>query len=102
MTAWWDFNDFSGLVGDPFVVVVPEGDEVTLVLTDASLGAQPGGTSPDGTARQQFSLVFTGPPAPTLGQGTRELTHATLGTLALFLVPVGGGRDGLRYEAAFA
>lgn len=102
MTAWWDFDDFSGLVGEPFVVVLPDGDEVGLVLTDASLGAQTGGTAPDGTTRRQFSLVFTGPLEPDLGQGTRELAHAALGTLALFLVPVGSGSDGRRYEAAFA
>lgn len=102
MTVWWDFDDFSGLVGDPFVLVLPEGEEVPLVLTEATLGGQPGAATPDGTSRRQFSLVFTGPREFGLGQGTRELRHAGLGTVALFLVPIGSGSDGLRYEAAFA
>ncbi|MFB9763589.1 DUF6916 family protein [Nocardioides kongjuensis] len=102
MTAWLDFDDFSGLVGEPFSTVVEDGAEVTLTLAEATLGAELGGPGPDGTPRRQFSLVFAGPAQPALGQGTRELSHAGLGAVALFLVPVGGDAEGLRYQAVFA
>uniref|UniRef100_UPI0035B31888 DUF6916 family protein n=1 Tax=Nocardioides simplex TaxID=2045 RepID=UPI0035B31888 len=102
MTAWLDFEDFSGLVGERFTTVVGDDAEVLLTLTEAVLGAEPGGPGPDGTPRRQFSLVFAGPALPALGQGTRELSHAGLGVVALFLVPVGGDADGIRYQAAFA
>nr|WP_141007016.1 hypothetical protein [Nocardioides humi] len=61
MTAWFDVEDFSGLVGDPFEVALPDGGALTLVLREASTTGVPGGTGPDGTPRDQFSLVFTGP-----------------------------------------
>ena len=50
---------------------------------------------------EQFSLIFRGPMTPVLPQGIRELEHATLGTMRLFLVPVGPDESGMRYEAVF-
>jgi hypothetical protein len=47
--------------------------------------------------RQPFSLVFAGPATPTLPQATRQLDHPTLGSLDIFLVPIGAGK----YEAVF-
>ncbi|GAA2158456.1 hypothetical protein FHX52_2407 [Humibacillus xanthopallidus] len=56
-----------------------------------------------GAHREQFSLVFTTDADTLLPQGIQELSHPTLGDLALFLVPIGPGADGQhRYEAAFA
>lgn len=102
MTAWWDFEDFSGRIGERFLLVLPDGGEMNLTLTAVTEGSQPGGAGPGGRARRQFSLVFTGPAQPGLDQGTRELRHEGLGTVALFLVPIGDGPGGRRYEAAFA
>jgi hypothetical protein len=48
-----------------------------------------------------FSLLFVGPETPYLGQGLRTLEHATLGTMDLFLVPVGKDARGVTYEAVF-
>jgi hypothetical protein len=50
----------------------------------------------------QFSVVFRGLMAPVLPQGTYHFTHAELGELDLFLVPIGPDSEGMRYEAAFA
>ena len=47
-----------------------------------------------GAPREPFSLIFTG---PAVAQGVYALEHPELGTLELFLVPVGPGR----LEAAF-
>jgi len=52
-------------------------------------------------AFETFSLLFVGPAEPALPQGTVELTHDTLGLLALFVVPVGRDATGMRYEAVF-
>ena len=55
-------------------------------------------------ADEQVTLVFVGPAAPALEQGTYRLTHDTLGVLELFLVPLGAASgaagDGMRYETA--
>ncbi len=101
-TAWFTYDDFADRVGEGFRVRVPEDQSLTLVLSEVSAGAQPGGTGPEGAARQQFSLLFHGPPTPQLSQGIWELDHDGMGELALFLVPLAPEGDGLRYEAAFA
>lgn len=104
MTArdWFTHDDFAGRIGEPFALSLPDGSVLELRLHGAGLATEAGGEGPDGTVRQQFSLVFTGPTESALGQATRELRHAELGELTLFLVPIGAGPDGIRYEAAFA
>lgn len=57
-------------------------------------------TAPDGV-RAPFSVVFSGPSEPVLPQGIHTVEHEQLGTLELFLVPIGPGEEGMRYEAVF-
>lgn len=51
--------------------------------------------------QEMFSLIFCGAKDEALSQGTYDLTHDTLGSVTLFLVPVGLDENGYRYEAAF-
>ena len=101
MTGWFDYDDFSGRVGETFVATAL-GDAatapVTLTLAGATQHETLGGPGPDGVQRRQFSLVFTGPADQPLAQSTYDLAHDDLGPIALFLVPIGAGR----YEASFA
>jgi len=98
---WLTCADFAGRVGDTFDMAA-DGAAVTPVeLVEATESSEPGGTGPDGQTRNQFSLVFLGPTSPHLPQATYLLTHAELGELALFLVPIGADSAGIRYEAAF-
>jgi hypothetical protein len=54
------------------------------------------------TPRQRmFSLVFRGPLDQPLEQGLHLMTHETMGTESLFLVPIAREADGFRYEAVF-
>ena len=98
---WLTHADFAGLRGDRFVLRVGEAATMELELVDTRESAQAGGRGPEGQERQQFALTFRGPAEPFLEQGIRDLEHPDLGTLGLFLVPV-GREDGVRYEAAFA
>ena len=99
---WLTCADFAGRVGDTFGIPVEGAAAIAIELDEATESTEPGGTGPDGQTRNQFSLVFRGPTSPLLPQGTYLLTHAELGELALFLVPIGSDSDGIRYEAAFA
>ena len=100
---WLTHDNFAGHVGEGFDATVGvEGPSVPMELIEATVGSQPGGPGPDGQERLQFSLVFRGPVAPVLAQSTYQVTHAELGELELFLVPIGPDAEGLRYEAAFA
>jgi tellurite resistance protein TehA-like permease len=51
--------------------------------------------------RLAFSLRFLGPAQPVLPQATYRLDNAAMGTLEIFLVPLGPGGGGMRYEAVF-
>ncbi|KAA1417776.1 hypothetical protein F0U44_15915 [Nocardioides humilatus] len=103
-TGWFTYDDFADRTGDEFVARAPEGDDtsVALTLAEATVQGVAGGTGPDGSTRQQFSLLFRGPAEAQLSQGLWLLEHATMGELALFLVPLGPDAEGPRYEAAFA
>jgi hypothetical protein len=48
-----------------------------------------------------FSLTFISPPGPFLAQAIYPLTHPSLGTFGLFLVPLGPKDGGNIYEAVF-
>ena len=53
--------------------------------------------------RVPFSLLFLGPQDIRLNQGTFQLHNAALGSVSLFLVPVGPDENGEPlYEAVFA
>lgn len=49
----------------------------------------------------RFSLMFRGPGQAVLPQATYTLEHAALGTLVIFLVPVGRDPQGVQYQAIF-
>ena len=51
---------------------------------------------------QPFSLVFRGPEDPTLPQQIYKMEHMTMGTLGIFLVPIGPDAHGMCYEAVFS
>lgn len=101
-TAWFTYDDFADRVGDEFRVRLPDEQGVTLVLSEATAGTEPGGTGPDGAQRQQFSLTFRCPSGHQLSQGIWELEHDVMGELAVFLVPIQPDAQGPRFEAAFS
>jgi hypothetical protein len=56
-----------------------------------------------GPRAEPFSVFFLGPRQPVLPQATYGLEHEAMGTLELFLVPVGPDpkAGGMLYEAVF-
>jgi hypothetical protein len=99
---WLTYDDFSGRVGERFEVPLGEAHALELLLAEAVESTQPGGRGPAGQERLQFSVLFRGPAAPVLQQGTYPLSHTELGALTLFLVPLGPDAEGMLYEAVFA
>jgi hypothetical protein len=99
---WLTYGDFAGRLGDSFDVTAGDAAGPSVELVEATESTEPGGKGPDGQTRMQFSLVFRGPTTPLLPQATYRLSHAELGELDLFLVPLGAESDGIRYAAAFA
>ncbi|MCB1814124.1 MAG: hypothetical protein KDK04_20750 [Candidatus Competibacteraceae bacterium] len=65
------------------------------LLEITGMGSKPG------AKREPYSLVFRGPAEPVLEQGIVPLTHAQLGNIEIFLVPIGPDSQGMCYEAVF-
>lgn len=87
---------FEPITGGVFELVLSEGQTLSLELS-AVLG-----TGLKGLAnREQFSLHFRGPLAPSLSQRIYRLQHPDLGVLDLFLVPIRRDAAGTIYEAVF-
>ncbi len=91
------FAAFAATVDEDYRIALEGGASIALTLVAARpvAGGAPG---PDPTA---FALEFRGPRTPAFGQGLVPLDHPRLGRLELFVVPIGEGPDGRRYEAVF-
>jgi Domain of unknown function (DUF6916) len=89
---------FEPHLASEFLAERESAGRVALRLTEIrALGRQPGAPRVE-----PFALVFSGPPAPVLPQATYTLEHGALGTLELFLVPIGRDAEGgVQYEAVF-
>ena len=97
-------SEFAAHLGSRFGLEgSPEGVSDLELFKAEGLGYRgvPGGEASG--RRESFSLRFRGPEDVVLPQGMYTLTHASLGTFELFLVPIGPGLQGggLRYEAIF-
>jgi hypothetical protein len=95
-------SDFNEHVNAPFRIQIEPGDSLELELIEARpIGPPP--SDPEADRRQSFSLIFRGPAARLLEQRIYPVEHPRLGTLGIFLVPLGSEDDpnGLHYQAIF-
>lgn len=86
--------DFEPLNGKDFTLAAASG-ELTLRLSDVQRL---------GTARREggaFSLTFVSAPGPFLPQAIYPVAHPALGTIELFVVPLGPKDGGNQYEVVF-
>jgi Domain of unknown function (DUF6916) len=91
-------GDFRAHLATPFRVLRPDGEALEIFLVEVT----PHTHLPGGPARRRgFSLLFRSAVSGHLRQGTYRLDHADMGTLELFLVPVGPRDGGMCYEAVF-
>jgi hypothetical protein len=91
-------SHFQPHVGSHFELRADDVLDVELLEVDDADGRS---GDPLRTARAPFSIVFLGPRDPVLPQRIYRLEHDELGTLDLFLVPIGRDDAGVRYEAVF-
>lgn len=89
-------GDFEALCGREFALKLPTGDELPIVL--ATVSRRPPATP---AGREGFSLLFESGTAEAHPQGIYRLESPELGSMELFLVPIGRGPSGIRYEAVF-
>jgi hypothetical protein len=90
---------FASLVETTFRVH-PGSDDDPIALR--LVGVTPLGRQPNAPRVEPFALEFAGPAQPQLEQGIYRLEHETLGSMEIFLVPIGfDPAGGVRYEAVF-
>jgi hypothetical protein len=91
---------FAGREGERFWITFADGEfdlELTLVRQAPDEWGSTG-------KRKQFSLIFHGTLEHLLPAQIWQLEHDELGTLGVFMVPVGPNEanDAMRYEVVFA
>lgn len=86
--------DFEARVGEAFRLSLPDGG-LDLRLANVRRAGQSGR---EGGA---FALLFVAPPGPWLPQAIYPIANAELGTLEIFVVPIGPAEGGNGYEAVF-
>lgn len=89
--------DFTELVNQTCRLhhdALPELDATLVEARELSDHPGPGGRKP-------FSLMFRAPAETPAEQGIYRVEHPRVGTLEMFLVPIGADDDGLLFEAVF-
>jgi hypothetical protein len=92
---------FSECVGSKFRIHPGSAEPLEVELIEAhQLPSKSVGGGPQ-RMREPFSLVFRGPKDRLLPQKIYKIEQEKLGTLELFLVPIGPDQEGQRFEAVF-
>lgn len=100
MAASLTEEEFSKHVNSIFSVNLDAKNRVDLELVQVKSYMKKQG---EAEGMERFSVYFTGPARPFLTQRTYSLSNEGMGTIDLFLVPIGLDADsnGFRYEAVF-
>jgi hypothetical protein len=94
-------SDYDGRVGNAFQIWLDGVDAVPAELIEVrSLGFNPMPGGKQG-GRESFALIFRVPGAWRHPQRIFRVDHAELGSMDIFLVPVGPDAKGMRLEAVF-
>ncbi len=91
-------EDFAKHLNQRFQLRSEAGD-LQLELIEAT-AFRTAGTPADGQ-RVPFSVVFRGPKEVPLAQMMHDLEHREMGSLGLFMVPIGPDDQGMLYEVVF-
>lgn len=89
-------SDFEKRLNAVFEIQVDDGNKfaITLVQVTKEVTRRRAG-------REGFALLFTGTPGLILPQRIYRLTHAEMGILDIFLVPIGASPQATQYQAVF-
>jgi len=92
--------DFSSHIGSAFRMHTGPGQSVEVELIEATSFVHAPDAAPKG---RPFNLLFRGPhPAcDRLSQQIYVFEHPAVGTMEIFVVPLGPDEKGMRFEAVF-
>lgn len=93
----YQFDEFERCKDQPFSLKL-EGQSIALKLI--SVERHPSSDTVDGI--QAFSVIFRDATNVALQQQIYRIENDELGSMELFIVPIGPDDEGMRYEAVFA
>lgn len=102
MTSQLEKTAFSNFLNDRFQVQITDTESFAFTLVEVeSLKENGSGRKSVQVRPEPFSLIFMGPSQPIFKQRIYNLTHPRLGSMDIFLVPVGETEAGIEYQAVF-
>ena len=90
-------SQFEDSLNQTFVIQMETGKMLKVILIEATPKV-----CGDIKKAHHFSLVFRGAMEPVLEQRIYTLENDNLGSLEIFMVPIGPDNSGMCYEAVFA
>ena len=100
----YTLQSFEPQVGSTFQIMINGQPSLDLVLAEAEDTSIAGQVRDPSIRNQPISLIFNGPLTPIAPQCNYDLNHLSLGSLQLFLVPIGPdtkSRQVMQYQAIF-
>ena len=95
-------SDFSPYLNQTFLMHMGPGEPVEAELVEVTEHEPRGGKKQaDSSGRTSFSILLRCPKGTDAPQNTYKIEHQEMGTLHLFLVPIGPDEEGMRFEAVF-
>jgi len=91
-------DDFKAQVGEPFRMRLSEDQWLDLVLLEVHTHTY---APPAAQKRRGFSVLFESNRPGAAPQGTYVLANEKMGTMDVFIVPVGPRKGGMSYEVVF-
>lgn len=94
-------GDFRPYLNQKFHIHYGQGETLEVELIEVTDLRETRQNLPAGV-RTPFSLIWrSSNPTQYLPQHTFQITHETMGTLEIFIVPIGPDSVGMRYQAIF-
>lgn len=87
-------DEYAACLNTDFMVEVSPELKVSMKLTEVT-------ELSERFHQQSFSLIFTAPDNTLAGQGQFSVEHETLGTIELFMVPIGKDSKGMLFQSLF-
>ncbi len=91
-------QEFSACLNQKFVIHLESAEKLEVDL----IQVEDLGDAAESKRRRPFSVIFRGAPEYVLPQQIYPIEHPKMGTLELFIVPIGPDDVGMRFEAVFA
>ena len=94
-------SDFAPYLNQMVQIKTESGEEIELELREVTEMGSDSSINDMTGERKPFSVVFRGSPELVLSQSMYDIEFKQIGTLSIFIVPIGPDNEGMLYQAVF-